>query len=433
MKQQGLWDAEGSGIAHRSGAKAGYVLDNMEGAVDRAAFLAKTHMPIAIIGARGTGKMYVARVVHQESGGLPGHFAAIDCREFRNCESANHAITAALSASADKTLVFKYPHLMCADAQQRLARQLRSRTLVQDGQPPRPLSGARFVALLPDSIERLVRTRQLQEGLASVFAGYPIYVPPIRDRQRAVLRWADKILLQECEDRELCPHRFTADAERAMLAHTWEGNISEMRQRIGRALARAEGGRVSPADLDLLGAPQPGERPLREPIVDGFGGELSSLGRYRPSAAEALEQALAEAVHHALSSAAPPPVGQWLEDEIVLAVLAECGGQFAHCARRLHTTSRNIQRWQPRIAERAVARRDAMLWKNMDAAVRQWLAEGGDGTASPIGCARALVQKQLENQGSGVAVKLRAAAAGVSVPTYNKRLKQAREAATHHD
>ncbi|GAB3283603.1 sigma 54-interacting transcriptional regulator [Parahaliea aestuarii] len=432
MKQQGLWDVEGSGIAHRGGAKAGYVLDNMEGAVDRAAFLAKTHMPIAIIGARGTGKMYVARVVHQESGGLPGHFVAIDCREFRNCDNANRAISATLAASRDKTLVFKYPHLMCADAQLRLARQLRSRTLLLDGHPPRPLSGARFVALLPDSIERLVRTRQLQEPLATVFAGYPIYVPPIRDRQRAVLRWADKILQQECEDRELDPHRFTPEAEGAMLAHTWEGNISEMRQRIGQALTQAEGARVRPADLGLLGAAQDVERPLLEPIVDGFGGELSSLGRYRPSAAEALEQMLAEALHHALSGDVPAPLGQWLEDEIVVAVIADCGGRLARAARRLGTNSRNLQRWQPRIGERAAARGDSMLWKNMDTLVRNWLAEGCDGTADPLSWARTLVLKQLENQGSGVAVKQRAAAAGVSVPTYNKRLKQAREAEVSH-
>ena len=43
----------------------GYVVDNMEGAVDQAAFLAKVDLPVAVIGARGTGKMYLARVVHE--------------------------------------------------------------------------------------------------------------------------------------------------------------------------------------------------------------------------------------------------------------------------------------------------------------------------------------------------------------------------------
>lgn len=420
MKQQGLWDTE---AGQRAGSNTGYVLDNMEGAVDRAAFLAKTHMPIAIIGARGTGKMYVARVVHEEAGGLPGNLLAIDCREFRNCDAANRAIARALKASAGKTLVFKYPHLMCTEAQTRLARQLSTRTVL-DTRPPRPLSDARFVALLPDAIERLVRTRQLQERLGSVFAGYPIFVPPIRDRQRAVLRWADKILQQECADRDLPGHRFTPEAERAMLAHTWEGNISEMRQRISDALGSASDARVSPADLGLLGAAREPQRALLEPIVDGFGGELSSLGRYRPSAVEELEHGLAEAVHHALSTRVPEPLGQWLDDEVILAVLARSGGQPPRAARCLHTTSRNVQRWQPRIAGRERERSASMLWKSMDERVRNWLAEVAESATDPLASARAMLLKQLENQGAGVPLKQRAAVLGVSVPTYNKRLRE---------
>ncbi|TXS93727.1 hypothetical protein FV139_08785 [Parahaliea maris] len=423
MKQQGLWDTEGGAGGQRPGSNTGYVLDNMEGAVDRAAFLAKTHMPIAIIGARGTGKMYVARVVHEEAGGLPGHLVAIDCREFRNCDAANRAIARALKASVGKTLVFKYPHLMCTEAQTRLARQLSTRTVL-DTRPPQPLSQARFVALLPDSIERLVRTQQLQERLGSVFAGYPIFVPPIRDRQRAVLRWADKILQQECADRDLAEHRFTPEAERAMLAHTWEGNISEMRQRISDALGSASDAWVSPADLGLLGAAREQQRVL-EPIVDGFGGELSNLGRYRPSATEELELGLAEAVHHALSTRACEPLGLWLEDEVVLAVLAQCGGQPPKAARRLQTTSRNVQRWQPRIAERDSERGESMLWKSMDERVRAWLAEAADDATDPLATARTLLLKQLESQGAGVSLKQRAVVLGVSVPTYNKRLREA--------
>jgi GGDEF domain-containing protein len=50
---------------------AGYVTDNMEGAVDQAAFLGKLDTPVAIIGSAGTGKMYVARVFHEASGAAP--------------------------------------------------------------------------------------------------------------------------------------------------------------------------------------------------------------------------------------------------------------------------------------------------------------------------------------------------------------------------
>jgi len=47
----------------------GYVVDNMEGAVDQAMFLARLDVPVAIVGPAGTGKMYVAKIVHEQWGG----------------------------------------------------------------------------------------------------------------------------------------------------------------------------------------------------------------------------------------------------------------------------------------------------------------------------------------------------------------------------
>ena len=402
---------------------AGYVLDNMEGAVDRAAFLAKTDMPIAIIGARGTGKMYVAGVVHQESGGESGMLCAIDCRDFRNREIANQSISDALASCRGKTLVFKYPHLMCADAQHRLARQLTTR-IVADTQPPVSLPRAKFVALFPDTIERLVQNQALTERLGSVFAGYPIYVPPIKDRQRAVQRWADKILQQECEDRSLPARQFTPEAEKAMLCHSWDGNISEMRQRIVHALQTTTGGWVSPTDLALFCKPGQRSSTATEPLLDGFGGEISTATQYQPTASEQLAQRLAEAVHRVLNVESAPPLGIWLEDEVTLAVLQRSGGQPAKAARHLHTTSRNIQRWLPRIELRTEQRASCLHWQPVARLIQSWISEQPADAVSPLDWARTVLIRQLESQGSHCSVKHRATLLGVSVPTYNKRLKE---------
>ena len=59
-------------------ASIGYVVDNMEGAVDQAVFLASVDIPIAVIGARGTGKMYIAKVIHQAAGGSSDSVRVVD-------------------------------------------------------------------------------------------------------------------------------------------------------------------------------------------------------------------------------------------------------------------------------------------------------------------------------------------------------------------
>ena len=100
----------------------------MEGAVDQAIFLAKLDIPVAIIGPAGTGKMYVARIIHEESGGATDMLVPIDCREFRSRSAANTRIARELAQGEGKTLVFKSPHLMNAEVQLKLAaRSVRAR------------------------------------------------------------------------------------------------------------------------------------------------------------------------------------------------------------------------------------------------------------------------------------------------------------------
>lgn len=403
--------------------RGGYVLDNMEGAVDRAAFLAKTDMPVAIIGARGTGKMYVARVVHQESGGAADGLMAVDCRQFRNRDVANRRIDSVLRKCHGKTVVFKYPHLMCCDAQLRLARQLTTRILA-DSQPPSSLPRAKFVALFPEQIEHLVHKQQLTQRLGSVFAGYPIFVPPIRDRRRAVLRWADKILLQECGDRGMAPPQFTPEAEQAMLAHRWDGNISEIRQRIVGALENTRSEWLGPADLGLYEAPTARGPSVVQPLVDGFGGERCSTRDYSPDVVKEFEQKIAEVVHHVLGAGVEEPLGTWLEDEVTLAVLRRCASQPARAAKHLQTTSRNIQRWLPRIESRGKQRAESVYWRLVGDVVHRWVDELEPGCCDPLGTARQVILRQLETQGANVSVKHRACILGVSVPTYSKRVKQ---------
>ncbi len=336
----------------------GYVTDNMEGAVDQATFLAATDIPVAVVGARGTGKMYVAKVVHQESRHAAGEVIALDCRELRRRDESNKLIRRALEQAGGGSLVFKSPHLMQAEVQNRLARQLSTRTLA-DTSPPRYLPDANYIALFPESIERLLQKGELSARLASVFAGFPIYVPPIRDRKQAVLRWANKILLQECSDRGRTIRGFTPEAEKAMLNYAWPGNIDEMRQRINTALDAAEGEWLSPVELGIYD-PQAGSRAPdhseTRAYLDELQPEQEPAQEYRASPFEALDTALGGLVNELVTAGTLLPLGQWLADEIVLSARQRYRDNNREVAEFLHTRPRNISRWLPQIEEREAAR-----------------------------------------------------------------------------
>ncbi|MCB1678847.1 MAG: sigma 54-interacting transcriptional regulator [Halioglobus sp.] len=402
----------------------GYVGDNMEGAVDQALFLARLDIPVAIVGPRGTGKMYVARIIHGESGGTEQTLVEIDCREFRSRAEADRRIARELARARGKTLVFKSPHLLHAAVQDKLARQIGSRILA-DVSPPTYLPQAKLVALFPDTLEQLIRSGGLTPALAGVFAGYPIEVPPIRDRKQAVLRWAHKILGQEVAQRASAVRGFTPDAEQAMLRHDWPGNISEMRQCIVDALDKSEREWLTPVDLGLFKGLSPEGRPpavAPRPFLAALDSDAAAVPDYTPSTLESLDVALGAAIHQLLGAGVSRPLGTWLEDELVLATRDRYRGDTAGAARFLHTRPRNISRWMHAIESRAAQRSASALWREPRRLIRAWVHESPAPSESPLLQLQAMLMSHVTGQAGHLSVAQRARIMGVSTPTYNKRL-----------
>lgn len=403
----------------------GYVVDNMEGAVDQATFLAKTDIPVAIIGPRGTGKMYVAKIIHQEWGGADNMIVQIDCRDFRSRDEANTRIVKLLENAEGKTLVFKSPHLMAPDAQVKLARQLSTRTLA-DSKPSRYLPDAKYVALFPDSLEKLVMHSGLSERLASVFAGYPINVPCVKDRKQAVLRWAHKILSQESAAANRPIKGFTPDAEQALLSHEWPGNISEMRQCIVSALQRTDKEWITPVDLGIFkGISADGAASTTDPLpfLSILESDLDDEEEYAATALEDLNIALGQAVHSVAQDNSNPPLGAWLEDELVLATLDRYQDDQRMASEFLHTKPRNIGRWLPKIIERQEERNTSPIWREPKRFVGEWVRETPRLSEPPQQIVQNMLAVHVAKQYADAKIAIRAKIMDVSVPTYQKRLQ----------
>lgn len=405
----------------------GYVVDNMEGAVDQALFLSRLDIPVAIIGRAGTGKMYVAKIIHDESSGAADMLAVMDCREFRSRNAAQTRIARELSQGEGKTLVFKSPHLMHAEVQLKLARQISSRTLA-DVSPPRYLPRVKLIALFPEKLEVLIRRGELTEPLASAFAGYPINVPPIRDRKQAVLRWAHKILGQEGVARDRDMKGFTPDAEQAMLLYDWPGNISEMRQCIHDALEKTDKDWLTPVDLGLykgINAGGASYLPEPKPFLTMVQSKEVEDDAYVPTVGEGVHIALGEAVHNLLVLDMIKPLGTWVEDELVLAALDRYRGDLRRTGDFLHTKPRNISRWLAKIASREEERNGSSLWQKPRRLLREWVRESPQSDESPLTLMSGKLMVHLSEQGGALSSAARARIMGVSTPTYLKRLRDA--------
>lgn len=410
-------------VGNIEAALQGYVTDNMEGAVDQAAFLAGVDIPVAIVGASGTGKMYVAKLIHKESGGDPGDLLALDCKELRGRTRAADRIQHALLHSEGKTLVFKSPQLLPAQVQLRLAKQLATRVQI-DAKPARYLPQARYIGLFCDPLETLVSRGELNEALASAFGGYPIHIPPMRMRKQAVLRWAEKILAQEVQHRAACVKGFTPDAEKAMLGHHWRGNITEIRERVTHALSTGDGEWVRSVDLGLtVAAPERSCHAYGETGYLASATQQTAIDSYHPTLEEDFSWALGELVIRLLQDD-PLPVGHWLVDDILLASEQRYSGDVRLIARFLRESTRNTRRWLARAHERNREREEDVRWLDCRRLLREWVRESGVLPYPLLQRVQEILMSVLLSLQNEHGIARCAVLLGVSKPTFNKKISE---------
>ena len=199
--------------------------------------------PVLIIGEAGTGKRVVAERLHNLSERRAAPFVSVDLTRLSPAE-ASDALFAPLSgafARADEgTVLLEQISAASDELQTSLLNNLWSkepgpRLVVTDG----PEFGRS--SLRPDLYFHLVVL--------------PITIPPLRTRPEDAL-WLMSRLFNGMNARRATPLRgISAQAEAAARAHDWPGNGREVRARLSRGMAMAEGDMMFPADLFPEGAP----------------------------------------------------------------------------------------------------------------------------------------------------------------------------------
>jgi hypothetical protein len=90
----------------------------------------------------------------------------------------------------------------------------------------------------------------------------------------------------------------------------------------------------------------------------------------------------------------------------------------------LHTKSRNVSRWLPKIQSREEKRNSSALWQESRRLVKQWIREAAQLSESPLQLAQSMLLSHVTKQGQSISVADRARIMGVSTPTYHKRLQE---------
>lgn len=235
------------------------------------ALVAPSDLNVLISGETGVGKERIARQIHERSRRRGGPLVKVNCAALSESliesELFGHvkgAFSGALRerrghfAMADGgTLFLDEIGEMPAALQPKLLRVLQEGELQPLGSERVRQVDVRVVAATNRDLEREVEAGRFRADLYHRLSGYPLRVPPLRERGDDVLLLAGTFLEENRVRLGLRGLRLSREAELALHAYAWPGNVRELEHVLGRAAlkARAAGGEMIVIDAQHLDLP----------------------------------------------------------------------------------------------------------------------------------------------------------------------------------
>ncbi len=231
--------------------------------------VAPTSTPVLILGETGTGKDLLAHRLHQRSRRSSGPFVHVDCTtltpSLMETELFGHVRGAFTGASADRigrakladggTLFLDEVGELPLEQQCKLLRLIQQQEFEPIGSSRTVKVDVRIVAATNRDLRSEVEGRRFRSDLYYRLAGFPLFLPPLRDRLTDLPALVEHLLRRQLEQMNRPYESPPPGVITALQRHQWPGNIRELRSVIERACIRSTGRALASADFDLGPAP----------------------------------------------------------------------------------------------------------------------------------------------------------------------------------
>jgi NtrC-family two-component system response regulator AlgB len=223
---------------------------------------------LLISGESGTGKNVLARWIRSQSKRKERPFVTVLCPmlsgELLTSALFGHrkgAFTGAVSDSVGKveeaeggTLFLDEVSELSPDAQARLLRFLNDQTYERLGETRERKSDVRLIAASNRPLDQAISSGRFREDLYFRLNVVTLRCPPLRERREDILHLANHYLRFFGRRQGRDHLRLAPDAERALEAQSWPGNLRELRNSVERAAILARSDTLSAQDLAPSGS-----------------------------------------------------------------------------------------------------------------------------------------------------------------------------------
>lgn len=255
-------------LSEASAAAANPIIGESEGLqqvlelVERAA---PTDANVLVLGENGTGKELIARELHRQSKRCDEVFLTVDMGSISESlfesELFGHRKGAFTGADSDRpgrfqaasggTLFLDEIGNLPLTQQAKLLSALEHRRVTPVGSDRAEPVDVRVISATNRPAAELADESRFRQDLLFRLNTVEITVPPLRERQDDILPVARFYLEQYSRKYGKQFRGFSPDAERALVADEWPGNVRALRHAIERAVILADRNLLEPADFQL--------------------------------------------------------------------------------------------------------------------------------------------------------------------------------------
>ncbi|MBL8175886.1 MAG: sigma-54-dependent Fis family transcriptional regulator [Bryobacterales bacterium] len=226
--------------------------------------VARTDLPVLILGESGTGKDLLAQEVHARSGRSRARMVALNCAALPETLVESElfgyekgAFTGAAGARAGK---FEQAHGgslfldeigdMTPATQAKILRAAESGTIERLGASQTTRVDVRIIAATNQDLQKAIQEGKFRQDLYYRLAGMVLYLPPLRNRREDIPLLVERFWQDLGRKYKRAGAPFTVEAHRRLAGEEWPGNVRQLRSVVERLFVFTTGGQVTAADVE---------------------------------------------------------------------------------------------------------------------------------------------------------------------------------------
>ncbi len=267
--------------------------------------VAPTDATVLVEGETGTGKELIARMIHCNSARVKEPFVAVDCGSIAPSllESELFGATKGAYTGAERDRIGLFESAgrgtvfldeigdIELSFQLKLLRFLQDREIRPVGAPRSKVVDVRVIAATNRDLRKMVDDGKFREDLWFRLNVVRILVPPLRER-RGDVSLLVQYFIKKYNERYRQQTKLTNSALKALMDHTWPGNVRQLQHLIERLTILAPNSRIDEAAvqeaLAMAGTRQQASESLADTEAEQIRKVLSATGGNKSRAAKVL-------------------------------------------------------------------------------------------------------------------------------------------------